>query len=74
MPANHKTTTIKYQKSPSTITVYEVTHLALDLSRQSDGTISSEYEHNCQRAFEVLVKYHAQLRKIFGDPESPSQE
>jgi hypothetical protein len=56
-------TVIKHQKSPSVVTTYQVTGLALELSRLPDNTIGPDFEQNCQRAFDMLIKYHSLLLK-----------
>ena len=59
-------TVIKHQKSTA-VSVSQVSTLALELSRQADGTISPQFEENCERAFEMLIKYQAKLNKMQDD-------
>jgi hypothetical protein len=56
-----------------TITPFQVTGLAIEFSRQPDGTISlNEFEANCERAFAILTKFQAKLDSIQTNEDEPS--
>ena len=55
-------TVIEHIASPKTITAYQVTELALELSKTAHGTIErSIFKENCELAFETLCEIQAKL-------------
>ena len=61
MTPRKRETTVKYVKSPSQVTVASIYTLALELSRQADGTIGPEFKKNFDFSFDLLVEAQAKL-------------
>jgi hypothetical protein len=60
-----RTTLVKYETNRNSFTPYQVTGLALELSRLPDGSIDVEnFQARCDLAFEVLVKLHARIAEL----------
>lgn len=67
-----KETIIKHISTGKSMTSYQVTGLALELSRKSDGTIDlGVFERNCDLAFEILNRIQVKLE--LGQEESNTQ-
>jgi hypothetical protein len=63
--ATQRETVISHLAAPKSITSYQVTGLALELSRKADNTIDLEvFEANCHRAFEVLLQIQAKIETL----------
>ena len=57
-------TIIEHLKSPERLTTYQITTLALELSRKPDGAIDTNcFEQNCDAAFEILTKLKSKLEQ-----------
>jgi hypothetical protein len=62
----HRESVIKHEKSKlgTPLSVYQVSGLALELSRQPDGSIGADFEQNFERAFNLLTEYQEKLGEI----------
>jgi hypothetical protein len=57
-------TTIQHLRSPQELTIYQVTHLAVELSRKADGTIDRDsLKQNGETAFEFLAEIKQKIEQ-----------
>lgn len=61
MTPRKRETIVKHIKASSQVTVASIYTLALELSRQADGTIGPEFRENFDFSFDLLVEAQAKL-------------
>jgi hypothetical protein len=59
--APDKRTVIEHKKTPTPISAYQVTGLALELCKLPPG---SDFEAAMEKAFKILIEYNAKLDAI----------